>query len=441
MNLLRRQLLPTLLVLGLLTACSNPWLASAPPPQPGTVLYALAVRWDKPIHSSTDLASANVTLTAEAMRSADGRSIWQTAMLSGAGVASVQGAAIIAAGSTIFVTVAMPAQGGHHGQAMALDAHSGHVLWRTTLDGASIWRSVAANGNLYLEVDGRVEALDGSSGSRLWSAAPVARYQTDEVVVTSSAVYVESAADFLPAAQGNTYSSAIVRALRVRDGTAIWRREVASTITDQLISLVHVSIQADERTVYVLREGQVMETHGNVSADFPRWTLFALNARDGSSRWSNPTQRSEEGGRQFSLALFNQALYVVGVANPGINTLTAFQSQDGKQLRSWQTPFIISPFAPPNHIYGSSITKGESFCALRESDGSIAWCADYNQAGPALFSHGKVYLYAFEITYQGTSFSEQPARLYVLNESDGSLASHYSLGDETRMNLMSLALS
>jgi hypothetical protein len=124
-----------------------------------------------------------------------------------------------------------------------------------------------------------------------------------------------------------------------------------------------------------------------------------------------------------------------------INTLSAFQSQDGKLLWTWQTPFIINPFAPPNHIYGSSLNKGESFCALRESDGSKAWCAIYNQAGPALFSQGKIYLCAFKVTYQGSSSSEQPAQIYVLNESDGSLAAHYSPADVTRLQLESMALS
>ena len=437
----RSMVLLGLLLPCFMAACSNPLLSSAAPPQPGKVLYALYSLWDKPVHSWKDLATTSVTLTAEAMRSGDGQKIWQTSVLTGSVVTSIQGWAIISAGSIIFVTVSMPQKGGQKGQVIALDVQSGQVLWKTMLDGASIWRPVAANGNLYMEVDDRVEALDGSSGNHLWSASPDAGYHAGELVGTGNAIYVEQEANFLPASQGNTYDSAILRALRLSDGTEIWRREVANTINDHLSSLVHVGIQADERTVYVLREGQVMESHGNVFGPFPRYTLFALNAQDGSSLWSNQTQRSEEADRQFSLALFNQVLYMVGVANPGINTLSAFQSQDGKQLWTWQTPFIINPFAPPNHIYGSSLNKGESFCALRGSDGSKAWCASYNQAGPALFYQGKIYLYAFKVTYQGSSSSEQPAQIYVLNESGGSLAAHYSPADVTRMQLESIALS
>lgn len=441
LSVLRYMMLPVLLLPCFLAACSNPFLSSVPPPQPGKVLYALYALWDKPVHSWKDLPTTSVKIIAEAMHSGDGQKIWQTSVPIGSGGTSSLGWTIISAGTTIFVTVSMPQKGGQKGQVMALDAQSGQLIWKTTLDGASIWRQIAANGTLYMVVDDRVEALDGSSGKRLWSASPNAGYHPGELVVAGNAIYVEQEANFLPATQGNTYDSAILRALRLSDGTEIWQREVANTLTDDLSSLVHVGIQADERTVYVLREGQVMESHGNVFGPFPRYTLFALNAQDGSSLWSNQTQRSEEAGRQFSLALFNQVLYMVGVANPGINTLSAFQSQDGKQLWTWQTPFIINPFAPPNHIYGSSLNKGESFCALRDSDGSKAWCASYNQAGPVFFSQGKIYLYAFEVTYQGASSSEQPAQIYVLNERDGSLAAHYAPADVTRMQLQSMALS
>ena len=61
--------------------------------------------------------------------------------------------------------------------------------------------------------------------------------------------------------------------------------------------------------------------------------------------------------------------------------------------------------------------------------------------GASLFYQGKIYLYAFKVTYQGSSSSEQPTQIYVLNESDGSLAAHYSPADVTRMQLESIALS
>ena len=94
-----------LLLSCLITACSNPFLPAAPPPQPGKVLYALYDLWDRPIHSRADLAHASVALTVKAMRSSDGQKIWQTSVLTGSAVNSIYGASIIFAGSTLFVAI------------------------------------------------------------------------------------------------------------------------------------------------------------------------------------------------------------------------------------------------------------------------------------------------------------------------------------------------
>jgi hypothetical protein len=40
----------------------------------------------------------------------------------------------------------MPQKGGQKGQVMALDAQSGHMLWKTTLDGTEIWRPLHGSG-------------------------------------------------------------------------------------------------------------------------------------------------------------------------------------------------------------------------------------------------------------------------------------------------------
>jgi hypothetical protein len=130
------------------------------------------------------------------------------------------------------------------------------------------------------------------------------------------------------------------------------------------------------------------------------------------------------------------------VASPGMSSLSAFQALNGARLWTWQTPFVLNPFEPPNHIYGSTLNQGESFCALHSSDGSKAWCAPYNQAGPVVFGGpGTICLVAFKVSYQGPSINEQPAQLYILNESDGSQVAQYSPGPETSATILSLALS
>ncbi len=427
-----------------LVACDLPFqLVSSPPPPPGQVLYVLAKQFSAPQQNHTN---ATIAYTVTALRSSSGQRLWQsvadTLPAANAGLAS-----IVSGGSTLYVSISAPQVSGQpgtgaKGEIIALDAHAGKARWKAGIDGVNIQHlTVAANGDLYMLVDNRVEALDGSSGARLWSVASDPNYPSLRLVVTKSAVYVDQEAYLLPGSQpGSTYDSAVVRALRLDDGHEIWRQEVANTDRDGLGSLVSVSMQADEQTVYLLREGSVQETHGFVTSLFPRATLFALNARDGSPRWSDQTQQGDM-WQDFDLFLSGQTLYVRGVASPGLSSMSAFQSQNGARLWTWQTPLVISPFAPPDHIYGSSIIKGESFCALKSSDGSKAWCANYNQAGPVLFGQGRIYLVAFKVIYQGDKISEPPAQLYFLNESDGSLIAQYSPGDERTANIAGLALS
>lgn len=431
----------TMIILGLLGlcflgACSNPLSPSRTLPQPGKVLYTVHARFDKPVHSTNDMLTVPVTLIAEAVQSENGQNIWRTSLRTGLTVLSSPDSIIIPDGSTIFVVLWVfqqprPQQKPVKGQVLALDAQSGQMLWKTTLDGSNIQQPVVAKGKLYIIVDDRVEALDGSSGRYLWRRTlPGANYHTTELRVTENALYVAQEANNLPVPEGHVYDSAIVRALRLNDGAESWQRKVEDTLKEEVSSLIHVDIEIDARTVYVLSAKSHLEIHGNVGKHFPFYTLSALNVHDGSLRWRNQTQRSEESGRSFDLVLFNQVLYLVGNANPGISALSAFQSQDGKQLWAWQTPRSLSVFVPPNHIYGSSLNKGEAFCALHERDGSKAWCTSYSQTSQVLFSQGKIYMYGGPSVYHDSSLREQPSQVCVFNESDGLLVAQYSLGDE-----------
>jgi hypothetical protein len=330
-----------------------------------------------------------------------------------------------------------------NGKIIAVDAAKGKARWTAEIDGAVVQHlSPAANGELYMQVDNHVEALSGMTGRRLWSAPTDANYQVTQLVVTKGAVFVEQEAYMLPAgAGGATYDSAVVRALQLGDGRQIWRQEVANTSVDGLLSLVRVSMQADAQSVYLLRVGQVEEAHAAVAELVPRTTLFALREQDGSPLWSNPTQAGDVGA-DFDLYLFGQSLYVRGVASPGLSSLTAFETLDGSRLWGWQTPFVLNPFEPPNHIYGSTLNHGESFCALRVSDGSKAWCAPYNQAGPVVFGGpGTIALVAFKVVNQGTSVNELPPQLYILDESNGSQVAQYSPVPELSATIQDLALS
>jgi outer membrane protein assembly factor BamB len=435
-----------------LLACNLPFQSSssslstlAPPPPPGKVLYVL----DAFSNSLKATATSPVKLAVVALRASTGQRLWQSSLVT-LPAEDVGDARIVSGGGALYVSISAPESQGPHvtsakvnGMIIAVDTEKGKVRWMAGIDGAIIQHlTPAANGDLYMQVDNRVEALNGMTGERLWSASTDASYQVTQLVVTKSAVYIEQEAYFLPAGEaGNTYDSAVVRALRLRDGRQIWRQEVANTAVDGLLSLVRVSMQADTQSVYLLRVGQVQEVHGTVAELVPRTTLLALRAQDGSPLWSDPTQAGEVGA-DFDLFLFGQTLYVRGVASPGPSSLTAYQTLNGSRLRSWQTPFVLNPFEPPNHIYGSTLNQGESLCALRSSDGSKAWCGPYNQAGPVVFGGpGTICLVAFKVSYQGTNRSEQPAELYILNETSGGQVARYSPGPESSATVQDLALS
>jgi outer membrane protein assembly factor BamB len=432
-----------------LVACNLPFQSSSstlpPPPPPGKVLYVL----DAFSNLQRATATSPVKLAVVALRASTGQHQWQSSLVT-LPAEDVGDARIVSGGSTLYVSISAPETQGPHvasakvnGMIIAVDAEVGKVRWTAETDGAIIKHlATAANGNLYMQVDNRVEALNGMTGGRVWSAPTDANYQVTQLVVTKSAVYIEQEAYMLPiGGVGNTYDSAIVRTLRLSDGRQIWRQEVANTSVDDLLSLVRVSMQADAQSVYLLRVGQVQEDHGVVAELVPRMTLFALRAPDGSPLWTDPTQAGDVGA-DFDLFLFGKTLYVRGVASPGQSSLTAFQTLNGSRLWSWQTPFVLNPFEPPNHIYGSSLNQGESFCALHSSDGSKAWCAPYNQSGPVAFGGpGTVCLVAFKVSYQGTTRNEQPAELYILNETSGSQVAQYSPGPEISASIQDLALS
>jgi len=428
-----------------LVACNLPFEAASPAPPPtGRILYVLSFR----VPATKQItASTPVALTVVALRVSSGQHLWQSSPIS-VPAGDFGHSSVTSGGATLYVSVSAPTANSFPGasrsakaEIIALDAGKGHMQWRIGLDGKVVRSlTVAPDGNLYLDLDNQMEALNGSTGSHLWSATTAVSYVISKVVATRSAVYVEQEAYSLPGSEPNsTYDSAVVRALNLDSGRQIWRKEVANTNTNQLALLVGVSMQADDQAVYLLRVGQVPNRQGNVFGSVAHTTLFALHAEDGSPLWSDQTQTADA-GMEFSLLLYGRTLYIAGAGTP--SSLSALRSQSGQALWTWETPLVLNPFQPPNHIYGSSLNKGEGFCALQSGDGSKSWCSNYNQAGPVLFGGpGKICLVAFKITYQGTSETESPAQLYILNENDGSLVAQYSPGNDRVTQIQGIALS
>jgi outer membrane protein assembly factor BamB len=109
-----------------------------------------------------------MSITVAALQANDGTKIWQSSVMTFPmdDSAAIQ---MTVASSAIYITVSMN-DVGVKGQVAALGAQNGSILWKEPLDRESAGPPIAANGNVYLEVDGKtVQSLDGKSGKLLWS--------------------------------------------------------------------------------------------------------------------------------------------------------------------------------------------------------------------------------------------------------------------------------
>jgi outer membrane protein assembly factor BamB len=280
------------------------------------VLYILSTSLStqltpQPTTAITSITS--ITYTVTALHSSSAQRLWQRSITT-LPRANAGDARLVSGGASVYISISAPQMSGHpstgvHGRLIALDAQAGKVRWNVEMDGANLQHlTVAPSGALLLLVDTRIETLDGPSGAPQWSSPADTNFHITQLEVTNSAVYVEQEAYFLQGSQrSDTYDSAVVRALRLTTGNELWQREVANTDRDGMLNLSRVSMQVDDQAVYLLRVGQVQETHGAVTGLFPRKTLIALSTRDGSDRWRNPTQQ-DNAGQNFDLFLSDQTL-------------------------------------------------------------------------------------------------------------------------------------
>jgi outer membrane protein assembly factor BamB len=314
------------------------------------------------------------------------------------------------------------------GEVVAIDAWTGDTLWKTNADGVEIQDLTAGgDGNLYMRVDDHIESLDGGSGAHLWSGVTDEYYMLSKFVVTNSALYeVESIEAGYEFAQVGP--AVVIRALQTKNGREIWRQGLAEQ--------AWLDLQANEQSVYVVKSAY---TPGSRADDAV--TLMALKASDGSSLWSVPLEQREE----MYVYLADQTIYVSAGAGSvdvsGSRSLSAYQSQNGARLWSWNTPLALTPSELPDRIFGASQNKGQTFCALRQSDGSIAWCANYNVIGPVLFGQGRIYMVGAKIVNSIFPHKPQPTKLYILDEETGNQVAQYSPGDSEVTGIEDIALS
>jgi serine/threonine-protein kinase len=156
---------------------------------------------------------------------------------------------------------------------LALDAATGHVLWKS--EDISVVESVpaVANGRVYVSADdGNLYALDASTGAILWTQSP-GTGSWYSVTVVNNTVYV------------GVYA---IDAVNATTGDMIWR------YSDGLFNCLVWSACAP-----AVADGVVYAEDG-----FPDYTVYAVDTSTGGLRWKSPV------GGLSSPAVANGVVYL-----------------------------------------------------------------------------------------------------------------------------------
>ncbi|KTG07671.1 hypothetical protein AUR64_02175 [Haloprofundus marisrubri] len=208
----------------------------------------------------------------------------------------------------------------------------GAQQWRTPIDGESYTATCADSDGVYVGLtDGRIAALDATTGERRWSeqiATP------DECcpdiqgtpTVADGRLYVPGIAEELVAADAT-------------DGTVLWR----TTVVDEDYGNAIPSPAVTAETAY-------MNTyHGG---------LVAIDISDGSIRW-----RSAENG-------FNQppAAGDGGVVVPQNDSVVAYEANDSQ---TWDIEITVPDIGMAGYIMNTDVALAHGMCYVGIADGRI----------------------------------------------------------------------
>ena len=182
----------------------------------------------------------------------------------------------------------------------------------------------------------------------------------------------------LSVADGICYATAptgVVTALRVRDGSLLWRRraggktgEKSATVVDGVIYLTPLFPYSSNATTV---------------------TVEALRASDGSPLWSRtlPT----DAPTSFQLTVVNKVVYVWSAAEK----IDALRPNDGSLLWHYteRTPFASMPSVADGVVY--VVTQDGHLSALRADNGLMLWRSALPvppSPAPPIMADGMVYL-------------------------------------------------
>jgi len=383
---------------------------------PMHAIYVAYGSYARPVKKLSDLVDNPVTLRVAALDPHNGKRIWQTDLLTFS-VESKGGASdspgrpgLIAAGSMVYAFTSTKQQG----IVIALDAHTGTVLWKYIQNSNPIINVKTANGSVYIqEGQKNLQVLDGGSGRSLWQISAGTYDYIGSMAFSSQAVYIVEEG-FGKSPNDPSYVH-LLRALRTSDGTEIWRGAV-----DKTDNTVPYQLQVDDQRVYLLKP-----SYESGGVNLPG-TVVALHILDGSTLWTyHEQQYSEADFSYFAHSLDGQTLYL-----PAFNSMTAIDAQDGKLLWTYKTPNEMNLFVPKDRLYGY-VDEAKYFCSLNLKDGTKRWCTSV-QPGSGI-SVGTENLYF--LGYQGSGED-----MMVLRQSDGQVVGQYQIGDPRRTFLAGFAV-
>jgi outer membrane protein assembly factor BamB len=168
------------------------------------------------------------------------------------------GGGLASDGARVYATTAF-------GEALALDAGSGAVLWRKQIGSPIRAAPTVADGKMvFVSVANQVYCLSTADGSELWTSQGVGESAS---VMTSTSAAIEGEVVVVPQTSGD------VTAFRLADGTPLWTDTLASTdTTSSLANLNDIAARP------VIDGGQVYAISHSGS-------FVAFNAKSGARDW------------------------------------------------------------------------------------------------------------------------------------------------------------
>ena len=171
-----------------------------------------------------------------------------------------------------------------------------------------------------------------------------------------------------------TAPNGVVTALRVSDGSLLWRHAGGKT--------------GEESTIVVDGVVYLAPLLPSGSND-PTVTIEALRASDGSPLWSHTLPMDSPTSFQFTVG--NSDVYVISE----VERIDALRASDGSLLWHYtsHTPFVSLPAVSDGVVYTS--TQDGHFSALSASDGIVLWTytsLNLPQLPPAVVAEGMVFL-------------------------------------------------